>query len=474
MVLRDLLGSDVNRLTALFQDICERNRDHRDYTRHDIHHAIRELVASFPLYRTYVRAEAGQLSEADVQVVDRATQTAKKSRPDLDAELFDFLHDILLLRVRGDVESEFVMRFQQFTGPAMAKGLEDTAFYAYTRFVALNEVGGDPGKFSTPLDEFHSWCSHMQKNWPLTQLAGSTHDTKRSEDVRARLYVLSEIPDLWCDAVWRWSAHNERHRRDNFPDRSTEYFLYQTLVGTWPITLERLLPYMEKACREAKQSTSWTSPNEAFESAMRNFVVAVMGDKEFLHDLQQFIAPVVEAGYLNSLSQTLIRMTAPGIPDIYQGTELWDFSLVDPDNRRPVDYKLRRGMLAELGTIHADEINSRMSEGLPKLWTIRQSLQVRRAFPENFRVRGAYEPLAVTGTLAASAVCFRRGNNVATIAARFSLSFKKGWLDTEVAIPAGKWLNVLDGKSVDGGKLKIGELLSAFPVALLTRKGIEA
>ncbi|HVW86166.1 MAG TPA: malto-oligosyltrehalose synthase, partial [Bryobacteraceae bacterium] len=378
LVLRDILGSDVSRLAALFQEICERNRDHRDYTRHEIRHAIRTMVASFPVYRTYVRPKAGQLTETDIECIDRATETAKGKRPDLDGDLFDFLRSILLLRVRGEMESEFVAQFQQFTGPAMAKGVEDTAFYAYNRLVALNEVGGDPGRFSVSIEEFHAYCQERSQRWPRTQLASSTHDTKRSEDVRARIALLSEIPDEWRIAVESWAARNERHKRGGAPDRNTEYLVYQTMVGAWPITLDRLSAYMVKACREAKEQTKWTEPSPEFEAALAEFLGAILEDGEFLRDFESFTSRLNHAGRVNSLSQTLIRMMAPGVPDIYQGTEIWDLSLVDPDNRRPVDYDLRRRLIGEMEGLSAEEIMTRMDEGMPKLWVIRQALKLRR------------------------------------------------------------------------------------------------
>ncbi|HEX2241841.1 MAG TPA: malto-oligosyltrehalose synthase, partial [Gammaproteobacteria bacterium] len=268
-VLREILASDLNRLTALLVDICERHRRHRDYTRHELHEALRELIACFPVYRTYVRAEAEVLSDEDARVINRTTDDAKVRRPDLDAELFDFFRDILLLRKRGQLETEWVMRLQQLTGPVMAKGLEDTAFYCFNRLVSLNEVGGDPGRFGLSVDDFHRGCGETQARWPRTMLASSTHDTKRSEDVRARINLLSEIPERWIEAVERWAKLNNGYRRDGFPDRNTEYLLYQTLVGAWPIESDRILAYMEKATREAKAHTSWTDPNPIYDDVLR-------------------------------------------------------------------------------------------------------------------------------------------------------------------------------------------------------------
>jgi (1->4)-alpha-D-glucan 1-alpha-D-glucosylmutase len=463
-VLREILGSDVNRLTAQFMEICERHRNNRDFTRHEIHHAIRETVACFPVYRTYVRAEAGQVSADDRRYVDRAIAAAKERRPDLDPELFEFLRSVLLLWTRGALESEFTMQFQQFTGPAMAKGVEDTAFYCYNRLVCLNEVGGDPGRFGVSLDHFHAYCEDMQREWPGTMLATSTHDTKRSEDVRVRIALLSEIPEIWTAAVRRWSSGNERHKRDGWPDRNTEYLLYQTLLGAWPITPERMQTYTIKAIREAKTLTSWTSPNEAFEKAVGSFVDAILGDRGFVADFEGFVRPLIGPGRVQSLSQVLVKLTAPGVPDLYQGTELWDLSLVDPDNRRPVDYAVRTRLLAELDTLTVEQILAREEEGLPKLWTIRQALRVRERL-------GDYARMPVAGAKREHVIAFQRGE-VACVAPRLVLGLGGDWGDTTVDLPRGPWFNELSGSAVAPGPARVGDLLAKFPVAMLVRSDV--
>lgn len=453
LVLRDVLASDVIRLAALFREICERNRDHRDYTQHEIRHALRTLVACFPVYRTYVLAAPGRVTADDERHVSQATEMAKKRRPDLDAALLDFLRDILLLRVEEEGASDFVAQFQQFTGPAMAKGVEDTAFYTFNRFTALNEVGGDPGRFGLSPEEFHAYCEERQRLWPKTQLAGSTHDTKRSEDVRARLALLSEIPGQWCDAINGWAAHNRHYKAGGIPDANTEYLLYQTLVGAWPIGFDRLHAYIIKAIREAKEKTNWIAPDKSFEKAVQDFVEGVMADQEFLRRVEAFVVPLIPAGRVNSLAQTLLRLTAPGVPDIYQGTELWDLSLVDPDNRRPVDYDLRRALLSELDGLDAREIMRRSDEALPKLWTIRQALRAR---PE-----GAYIPLEVQGRHARHVIAFQRGPNLITVVPRLSLSIAD-WGNTRVVFPPGQWHNAL-------APLPANRLFEHFPVELWQR-----
>ena len=466
LVMREVLGSDVNRLTALFLDVCERHRRHRDYTRHELHEVLREVIAHFPVYRTYVRAETGEVHPDDARYVTEATDSAKAARPDLDAALFDFFQDLLLLRLRGSAETELVMRFQQLTGPVMAKGVEDTAFYSFNRLVALNEVGGDPGRFGVSPEEFHREAAATQARWPQTMLATSTHDSKRGEDVRTRLALLSEVPDRWSEAVRRWAAINEPHRRGDLPDRNAEYLLYQTLVGAWPIGTERVVGYMEKAAREAKVHTSWTDPRAGYEDALGGFIVDALAGERFVRDLEAFVATLVEPGRVNSLAQTLIKLTAPGVPDIYQGTELWSLTLVDPDNRQPVDYPLRRRLLDELDDLSVDDVWRRIDEGLPKLWLIRQTLAFRRRRPDLFGPKGDYRPLEARGARGKHAVVFVRGDAAVTVVPRLVMGLQRDWGDTTLDLPAGRWRNELTAEVVEGS-VRLADLLRRFPVALL-------
>jgi (1->4)-alpha-D-glucan 1-alpha-D-glucosylmutase len=468
--LHELLGSDVNRLTALFVAVCERHRRHRDYTRYELNEVLREVIACFPIYRTYVQAEAGQVNDDDVRYVTEAVERAKSGRPELTAALVDFLRDLLLLRVRGDLESELVMRFQQLTGPTMAKGLEDTVFYGFNRLISLNEVGGDPGYFGVSPAAFHQACLEAQQRWPQGMLATSTHDTKRSEDVRVRIHLLSEMPARWAEAVRRWAARNERYRRAGWPDRNTEYLLYQTLVGAWPLEVERALTYMEKAIREAKVHTSWTHTNADYEEAVRGFVTDALADPEFTADLAAFVAPLVHAGRVNALAQTLLKLTAPGVPDLYQGTEIWDLSLVDPDNRRPVDYNLRRRLIKEVDGATPEQMWVRVNEGLPKLWLIRQALALRRRRPELFGPKADYRPLLATGERAGHVVAFARGGRVVTVVPRLVLGLNGEWGDTTLEVPDGAWRNILTGDGVGGSVTRMADVLARFPVALLTRR----
>jgi (1->4)-alpha-D-glucan 1-alpha-D-glucosylmutase len=468
-VLREVLASDVSRLTALFVQICEGNRRHRDYTRHELHEVLREVIACFPVYRTYARAEAGAISAADGHTITEAVETAQAKRPDLDPELFQFLREILTLETRGQAESELVMRFQQLTGAVMAKGVEDTAFYCFNRLVSLNEVGGDPGKFGLSTDEFHRACAETQARWPRSMLATSTHDTKRSEDVRARINLLSEIPEKWIAAVKRWATHNARYRSNGFPEPNTEYLLYQTLIGAWPIETERVLAYMEKASREAKVHTSWTNPNAEYDDALRRFVEGIISDADFVADLSAFVEPLVALGRINSLAQTLLKLTTPGIPDFYQGTELWDLSLVDPDNRRPVDYEMRRRLLSELDHLTVEQICARADEGLPKLWLIRQSLKMRRC-SNLFQPQSEYRPLYAKGDKANHVIAFVRGARAVTLAPRLIAKLGGNWGDTKIELPGKRWRNHFTGETVAEDQVSIAELFKRFPVALLVRE----
>jgi len=470
LVLFTLFASEINRLTTLFEAICERHRRHRDYSRHQLRTALFETTVHFPVYRSYVSASMNRVSQEDEQVIDAAIEGAVMVCPNPDPVLFSFLRALLLLQVPGAVEEELAMRFQQLTGPAMAKGVEDTAFYRYHRLICLNEVGGDPGRFGVNLRAFHTACARAQKEHPLGLLASTTHDTKRSEDVRARIALLSEIPNQWADAVRRWAANNARHRSGAVPDPNSEYLLYQTLVGAWPIDEERICAYMEKAVKEAKVHTSWTDPNQAYEQGLADFIAAVLADTTFCTDLEDFVADLVAPGRINSLAQTLIKLTAPGVPDIYQGTELWDLSLVDPDNRRPVDFALRRRLLSQLPQLDPEAILAGMDQGLPKLWVIRQTLHLRRAHPALFGPRADYRPLYATGRKADHLVAFVRGQDVISLAPRLVMGLNNDWEDAIVELPRGKWHNVLTGDDADGGAVQLQELLHRFPVGLLMKR----
>ena len=474
-VQQEALGSDINRLASLFVEICESNRDRRDHTRAEIRRALREVSSSFPVYRTYVVADRDRILDEDRSNIEQAVAQAKERRQDLDAGLFDFIADVLTLRVRGKLESEFLMRFQQFTSTVMAKGVEDTAFYCFNRMVGLNEVGNDPGLDGISVEEFHSYFAKMQATHPLTMTTLSTHDTKRADDVRARLATVTEIPGRWSSALHKWSRMNTPFRTGSHPDRNTECFLYQTLIGAWPISKDRLIAYMEKAVREAKQQTSWTQQNKEFEDALRNFIERILDSPEFVAELEKFVGRVLRAGRINSLAQSLVKCTAPGVPDTYQGSELWDLSLVDPDNRRPVDYNERRRMLSELQKgMDAEEIvrriDSALDTGMPKVWLIQTALSLRRELPECFDAKAAYTPMIVDGPRREHLVGYLRAEKVATIAPRWTLKLGDSWASTTVELPQGRWRNVLTGDVVKGGRLRVHALLQRFPMALLKKE----
>ncbi len=409
LVLEILFSSELFHLEHILEESRRRWPGCAVLQREDARRALTEVITCFPVYRTYIQPDTGIVGVRDQAVVQEALSAARGRQPEIAPEAWRLIEDILLLKHTGQAESDFVLRFQQLTGPVMAKGVEDTAFYCFNRLICLNEVGGNPGKFGTSPDAFHAFCLRLQSAWPQTMLASATHDTKRGEDTRLRIGLLSEIPECWIDAVRRWSRMNARFRCSGFPDRNTEYFLYQTLAGAWPIGCDRLMHVMLKAAKEAKVYTSWTDPDPVFEEALRGFVEGVMGHVEFTSDLSAFLTPLALPAVVSSLSQALIKCTAPGVPDIYQGTELWDLNLVDPDNRRPVDFEQRLGLLAEIRTLSAAEILNRHAEGLPKLFLLLRVLSARRRYAEALRPKGDYQPLAAEGERSGHLLAFMRG-----------------------------------------------------------------
>jgi (1->4)-alpha-D-glucan 1-alpha-D-glucosylmutase len=344
----------------------------------------------------------------------------------------------------------------------------------------MNEVGGNPSSNGVTLQEFHSYHEKMQATHPLTMTALATHDTKRSGDVRARLAVLSEIPSRFGSAIQRWARMNNGFRRRSvtgaMPDANTEYLYYQTLIGAWPLTVERVQAYMLKAVREAKLQTSWVANNRDFEDSLMEFIARTMEHAPFMKDVEQFVERVKYPGRINSLAQTLLKHTAPGVPDLYQGTELWDLSLVDPDNRRPVDYELRRQLFNDMrgmmGENVAARVMERIDDGMPKMWVIHQALQLRRQHPEWFGADSAYTPLSVSGSRADHVIAYARCNNVATVVPRLTMKVMDSWRDTAVVLPEGTWSNWLTGAAMNGGPVQMRTLVREFPVALLVREGV--
>jgi len=433
LVMKFALANDVDVLGNMLDRLSERNRWYRDFTLEALSRTVRETIACFPVYRTYV--EPGQpVNEEDRQIVERAIAAAKRRNPAMEESIFNFLRDVLLLRSPQDIDAagraahaQFVLKFQQTTGPVMAKGLEDTVFYIYNRLAALNEVGGEPQQFGQGVEAFQERNLARQRDWPATLLATSTHDTKRSEDVRARMAAISEIPELWRRSLQRWGTANRRWKRMvndlEAPNANEEYLLYQTLLGTWPIQangeaepmpapeyIERIQAYMAKALKEAKINTSWIQPNEQWDAAMHDFAARILEPSprnKFLPLFLPAAKEIARLGAINSLTQTLLKLTSPGVPDIYQGTEIWEYSLVDPDNRRPVDYKMRQQMLERLSSVTPDELMETWPGGRIKMFLIQRALRFRRKHPDLFQ-SGEYSSVQATGTFAECCVSFTR------------------------------------------------------------------
>jgi (1->4)-alpha-D-glucan 1-alpha-D-glucosylmutase len=465
-VLKTLLAAEWNRLTGLLAGVASKSARMKSFSRAELQQALAEVIACFPVYRTYVHGTAA-VDPEDTAVIKSAVHLACENRKDLPPEIFAFIHALLLKPQSGAATQNFVARFQQLTGAVMAKGAEDTAFYCFNRFVSLNEVGGNPGRFGGGVHDFHELLQRQAAAWPYSQLTTSTHDTKRAEDVRARLNVLSEIPDEWAQAVRHWSELTARHRQEDFPDRNAEYLFYQTLVGAWPLAEERAQAYMEKATHEAKEHTDWTKRSEPYENALRDFISATLKDAEFTADLERFVSRISEAAAVNSLGQTLIKLTAPGVPDIYQGCELWDFSLVDPDNRRPVDFAIRQRLLETTTALPAEAAWNRWGEGVAKLWLIQKALKLRAQIPEFQDL--SYEPEFAQGPKKDHVVAFRRGGLVMPVAPRLFLKLNQDWQDTALELPEGNWRDEFSG-DMFRGVMRLEHLLRKFPVALLVKK----
>jgi len=521
LIMRTAMASEIHTLGHYLDRLSEKDRHTRDFTLNDLTTVIVEVIANFPVYRTY--ANQCGINERDKRYMEQAVAKARKKNPVLSSTLFDFLENILLLRFPDDIKEndrsewlDFVMRFQQLTGPIMAKGVEDTTFYTYNRFVSLNEVGGSPDRFGTPLETFHGQLLEKGKISPHSLNATSTHDTKRGEDVRARLNVLSELSEEWRKCVFRWSRTNKRKKASVdgqwVPGRNEEYLIYQTLVGTWPnLPMDRnvfedfkmrLKNYLVKAVREAKVNTSWISPNDAYEAGLLKFIDSLLEENDlFRADFETFQKKVAYLGMFNSLSQTLLKITSPGIPDFYQGTEIWDFSLVDPDNRHPVDFSLRKAMLQELKANLASARSDlpafhrgllrNWRDGSAKLYVTFMGLQYRKENRELF-MSGLYIPLAVEGNRKDHLCAFARqqGEGVCLVCVPRAMAHLLQntddsplpfhiWGDTAVTIPkdigGGLFRNYFTGKEVsvfqrDGGEgLFLRDIFADFPVALLQR-----
>jgi (1->4)-alpha-D-glucan 1-alpha-D-glucosylmutase len=408
--------------------------------------------------------------------VVRACEQARVRAPRRSGEI-DLIEDLAL-----GGQDEFVVRFQQTCAAVMAKGVESTAFCRYSRMIALNEVGGAPGLFPSfpaghprsAVSEFHEANVNTQRSWPFTLTTLSTHDTKLSEDVRARIAVITEDPYGWSDIVAKLLRIGERHTdtERGWPDRLTIYLLLQTLAGAWPLPVDRLRESMVRAAREAAVYTSWADPSAGYESALVNFVEATCEDRDFLGVLEAYLADVVELGRQNSLAQKLLQLTGPGIPDIYQGQELWDASLADPDNRRPVNFSERTRLLTDLGTEPVQRRPPALDDsGAAKLLVVSRALHARQNHPEWFGAESSYRPLWASGSAAEHVVAFTRAESVVTVAPRLVLGLRRGggWRDTTVVLPEGRFIDVITGRRHDGGTAYLLRLLRDFPVCLLLR-----
>jgi (1->4)-alpha-D-glucan 1-alpha-D-glucosylmutase len=455
------LYAEVNRLVDVLVRVCRGDVRLRDHSRRALREALVELLVAFPTYRAYV-VPGEDAPSTSVEVVAGAAERAKARLPEQRHATVDLLRDLALGRLgRDPLRDEFAVRFQQTCGPVMAKGVEDTAFYRWFRLSSLNEVGGDPGHFGVSADEWHAWCAKVQRDWPVSMTTLSTHDTKRSEDVRARLAVLSELPREWSDAVAAWREAAAPYRSgEGWPDANTEYLMWQTVVGAWPIDAERLTAYLEKATREAKRHTTWTERNEAYDEGVRSFATAVLGDASLHRAVEAFVDRVAPYARVNVLSQKLLALTMPGVPDVYQGSEMVDLSLVDPDNRRPVDFAVRREALARLdGGARPASLDEE------KLLVVASALRLRREHPEAFGTEATYEPVR---TSSPHAVAYARSGKVVAVVTRLGASLEAagGWGGETVELPPGRWTDRLSGTSYDG-TVRLGELLADLPVALL-------
>ncbi len=512
LVIEHILTTEVRRLVDLLQGICNADLDLRDHTRRALSESVTELLVAMDRYRAYVVPGEAAPEESRTTLA-RAAAIARENLPEESQDTLDVVVDLVLDgREAGRPGSdprraEFVIRFQQACGPVMAKGVEDTTFYRWHRLISLNEVGAEPGVFGVTPEEFHAYASRLGRDWPGTMTTLSTHDTKRSEDARAQLAGLAELPLEWANAVRQWHELGAKHRSsDGWPDPETEYLFWQTVVATWQSDAsalggtadqayrDRITGYLSKATREAKLHTSWTSPDRDYDTAVEAYATAALADPAIRQQIDAFCAELAEPARVALLGQKLLQLTMPGVADVYQGTEVVDRSLVDPDNRRPVDYGRRSRLLALLDDDRPTlatlaELPAAERLDAEKLLVTSRALRLRRDHPDWF-VGGGYLPVA---TSAGNAIAFGRGPAgadlgagsgagsgsgfgadqaaVISVATRLPVALARygGWGEHTVALPTGTWTDLLTGRQVAGGSARLAELLSDLPVALLKR-----
>ena len=477
-VIHDLFAGEMRALAMHLAHLGIGDRNARDFSPSDLQTVLLEVTACMPVYRTYVRE--APVSDADRAILGRGLAEARRrAGSSVEPRVFAFVERVLLLQPPSYLEEErdawlaFVMRWQQFTGRVMAKGVEDTAFYNFNRLISLNEVGGEPGRGFEfdPVAELHERNERIAEAWPHTMNATSTHDTKRAEDVRARISVLSEVPDEWARHVKKWSSLNAPLKQNGAPDANEELLIYQTLIGAWPVDEERIRGVIEKSLREAKTHSSWLEPDAQYEKSVQDFAVALLTHKPFVDSFTRFHKRIALHGALNSLSQVVLKACSPGLPDFYQGTELWDYSLVDPDNRRPVDYDQRVMALASLRSAQPARLLSRCADGTVKLFVTARTLALRAKHRETFR-GGSYRAIEA----GPNCVAFLRGDDVLVVVPRLTTQLVKGakfplgdaWGDRTLALH-GSWKNVFTGEMVEGDALALREIFATFPVAVLER-----
>jgi (1->4)-alpha-D-glucan 1-alpha-D-glucosylmutase len=465
-IIESTFPAELERLAGAALELARSGWRTRDLSPRQLREALARVTVALPIYRTYRTADS--LAGDDQRVLTDAVQSARIGSPELDGAVFDFLQTLLTNPHLDANQADFVAQWQQLAPAVMAKGVEDTTFYCFDRLVSCNEVGAQASLVGISADRFHEFCHYLSERWPNNMLATSTHDNKRSEDVRTRISVLSEIPDRWSEALHAWSQINAPAWNNRTPDRHAEYLLYQTLIGAWPITQERCWQYMLKACREAKIRTSWHEPNAGYEQSIRGFIEGVFETPEFIRSLESFIQALILPGRINSLSQTLIKMVVSGVPDFYQGTELWDLSLVDPDNRRPIDFDARAELVRRCKELAAADAVREWDSGLPKLWLILKVLALRRERPREFSTQSKYQPLVARGAHLGNLLAFARGENLIVAVPRFTLSVGADWSDTHLPLLRGEWTNHFTGEKL-AGSVSPADLFGAFPVALLIR-----